>query len=564
MNDLSTLPELPSTLEWLDCDNNSISLLPELPDSLAYFKCGDNQLRCLPTLPMLITDPTYFNISGNPFTCLPNFTPAMTGANAQWLLYPLCDLTDLDNNPYGCRSLEGIAGTVFHDTNTDCMKEVGEPRLINIPLKLLNDQGEQVALTTPFGNGIYNFVAGVGEYTVELDTEDRPYQASCTSPGDVQNVVLTSDDPSALNVDFGVDCPGIDVGVRSIVNTGWVFPGQVHNLRVSVGDMSAWYGLQCAAGLSGIVTVRVDGPVFYLGPGPGSPSPTLTGPLEFTYTIADFAGDDVTEDLDLLFATLTTAIFDDEVCVEVLVEPMATDLNPANNTYSQCYLVLNSYDPNVKVVWPGDVAPEFNDYFTYTIYFQNIGSAPAFNIRIADTLDSNLDMGSFSVINYSHTVQTYLHGNELTFRFNNIMLPDSTSDPEGSIGYVQYRIKALPGLPAGTVIENTAHIYFDFNEAIVTNTTENHYVIDTGVGEASILDLTAFPNPGSGIYQVTLGTSVTGPTLLNVYDVSGKRVAEHRINGPRMMLDLSDQPEGLYLLRVRNARVSEVLKLVKQ
>jgi hypothetical protein len=56
------------------------------------------------------------------------------------------------------------------------------------------------------------------------------------------------------------------------------------------------------------------------------------------------------------------------------------------------------------------------------------------------------------------------------------MLPDSTTDYEGSMGYFQYRLKALYlTCLNGTQIENTAYIYFDYNAPIVTNTTQNNF-----------------------------------------------------------------------------------------
>ena len=60
----------------------------------------------------------------------------------------------------------------------------------------------------------------------------------------------------------------------------------------------------------------------------------------------------------------------------------------------------------------------------------------------------------------------------LDFKFPNIMLPDSASNPAGSQGFVQYRIKPKANLPLGTQIENTAHIYFDYNAAITTSAFE--------------------------------------------------------------------------------------------
>lgn len=566
-NDLNALPELPGSLQSLYCQVNQLTSLPDLPGSLARLTCQNNQLSCLPSLPMSLTNNSTgaFSLSGNPFTCLPNYVPAMSGQNAQWLSYPLCDLSDLDNNPYGCAGFEGVVGVVFADENADCELDAGELGVLNAPLRLLDSMGDQLALTQSLGTGVYNFVAGEGEYSVQLVTEDMPYQVSCAVPGEQQAVELTAADPAARDVDFGVEClPGFDVGVQSVVRSGWVFPGQVHTLRVAAGDMSAFYGLNCAAGVSGAVAVQVDGPVSYVGPAPGALTPTVTGPLQFTYTIADFAAVNMQQDFRLQLQTDTTATDDDEVCVEVMVSPVADDFNPGNNIYSQCYSVVNSYDPNIKEVWPVDVGPGYEDYFTYTIYFQNTGSAPAFNIRLADTLDSNLDLNTFGVSAYSHPVLTYLSGNVLTFRFNNIMLPDSTSDPEGSIGYVQYRIKPLPGLEVGTVIENTAHIFFDFNEAIVTNTTQNAYVTSTAVPERIALGLRVFPNPGNGLFQVALSGTKDGHTVMEAYDLAGKLVHQQRMEGPMSVLDLSGQPAGLYLLRVWNALGSEVVRLVKQ
>ena len=121
------------------------------------------------------------------------------------------------------------------------------------------------------------------------------------------------------------------------------------------------------------------------------------------------------------------------------------DLN-SNNLGEYCYPVANSFDPNDKQVYPSAVSPGYNDYLTYTINFQNLGTAPAQNIRIMDTLDANLDLSTFEIINYSHANTTTLTGSLLIFRFPNIQLADSASSPEGSKGFVQYKIKPYSGL----------------------------------------------------------------------------------------------------------------------
>lgn len=145
------------------------------------------------------------------------------------------------------------------------------------------------------------------------------------------------------------------------------------------------------------------------------------------------------------------------------------------------------------------------------------------------------------------------------------MLPDSTTDFEGSIGFVQYRIKPLADLPVGTIVENTAQIFFDFNEAIVTNTTENEYVILTSVYD---LDegpsVSVFPNPGNGLFTFEFEQRSSSTVQLEVYNLRGERVQQLSTANNRVSLNLSNQPSGLYLVRVQNDAGIKHLKLVKR
>ena len=61
----------------------------------------------------------------------------------------------------------------------------------------------------------------------------------------------------------------------------------------------------------------------------------------------------------------------------------------------------------------------------------------------------------------------------LEFTFNNILLPDSTTNERESHGFVFFDLDAPKNLPPGTRIENTAAIYFDYNKPIITNTVLN-------------------------------------------------------------------------------------------
>jgi Leucine-rich repeat (LRR) protein len=47
-NQLTELPQLPSTLECLDCYGNQLTELPQLPSTLVKLYCGGNQLQYPP------------------------------------------------------------------------------------------------------------------------------------------------------------------------------------------------------------------------------------------------------------------------------------------------------------------------------------------------------------------------------------------------------------------------------------------------------------------------------------------------------------------------------------
>ena len=148
------------------------------------------------------------------------------------------------------------------------------------------------------------------------------------------------------------------------------------------------------------------------------------------------------------------------------------------NTDSLEQVSVCAYDPNDKKVLPkgvgveGFVQPNLN--MEYLIRFQNTGNDTAINIVIKDTLDTNLDWSSLKPVSSSHNVQISIDQNgQVTFTFNNIMLPDSGVDFLASQGYVKYTVEQIPNLLPNTEIYNTANIYFDNNPAIVTNTVLN-------------------------------------------------------------------------------------------
>ncbi|MEL6862891.1 MAG: hypothetical protein AAFP19_00670 [Bacteroidota bacterium] len=147
-----------------------------------------------------------------------------------------------------------------------------------------------------------------------------------------------------------------------------------------------------------------------------------------------------------------------------------------------CLPIIGSYDPNDKLVSPRGVGPEVwtppGTRLNYQIRFQNTGTDTAFNVFILDTLSEHLDWTTFKLGAYSHPMDFCMEGQGsavLRFEFNDILLPDSSTNLLESQGFVRFSIKALPNTPLETDIENNADIYFDFNPPIRTNTVRNRW-----------------------------------------------------------------------------------------
>lgn len=557
---ITTLPQLPDSLLFLYIRNNSILTLSSLPINLKILAIAGNPINCISTLPKTLS---FIDIGNTNITCIPNYPPNImpTSLNTQIYNYPLCTPGNTLTNPYGCERAHGISGNAYFDTNTNCIKDTIDLKLKNINFKLFDSNNQYLNQAGSYINGVYNFTYPSGNYNVLLDTTNVPYIEQCAYPGIDSIVLLTALNPTADNVDFSIKCKsGFDLGIQSVLTNGIVFPGQNHHLKIAAGDMSKWYNLNCASGISGQLTVNVSGPVTFVASSIGSLTPIVTG-TTFTYNIADFGSVNFTNDFEIILKTNTTATAGDSICVSVNVNPINGDSNINNNTYHYCYGVVNSYDPNMKEVYPINVESGYNDWFTYTIHFQNTGNASAINIKLIDTLDSNLDLETFKVINYSHINIWSINNKVAFFNFQNIQLPDSTTDAEGSKGYIQYKIKPKSNLGAGTKIKNTAYIYFDYNSPIVTNTTINEYTQVVSVKENfKSLQSVVYPNPTNGLFIIEFSSKEK--QSMQLFDIAGNSVLSQTIENGRSTIDANHLEAGIYNISIKGNTSTTNKKLV--
>ncbi|MEL7423377.1 MAG: T9SS type A sorting domain-containing protein [Bacteroidota bacterium] len=231
-----------------------------------------------------------------------------------------------------------------------------------------------------------------------------------------------------------------------------------------------------------------------------------------------------------------------------------------------CLENIGAYDPNDKQALPKGYGEahyiEANTPLEYLIRFQNTGTDTAFNIRIEDQISEYLDPSSIRPGAASHPYRMELKEDGLLiFHFDNIMLPDSNVNLAGSNGFVQFSIEQLPDNPINTIIENTAGIYFDFNDPIITNTVwhtigEDFIMVQSYEVLRPDLQLTIAPNPVQTRTHIRLESETVFDGSFQIYDAQGRLLQQIPMQHNELWIERSQLPhDGLFLFRISSEGV---------
>jgi fimbrial isopeptide formation D2 family protein len=354
-------------------------------------------------------------------------------------------------------SINTIAGRVFYDANSDGIQNNGESSFDKVTIRSGKNGDTTSAIPR---NGYYTMDVDTGTFSTKAIPYNNYYTIVPGTKSSTFNGYFNTD-----SVHFAVQpIPGIrDVNI-SLVPVTPSRPGfnvQYNLLYKNVGTNTV---------STGYIQLIKDRRLNLTG---AVPSATTVSGDTIKWDYSNLAPNSEAA-ITLIFSvgTVPTANLGDTLKSVAWINQDGVDVTPIDDTITLKQIVRGSFDPNDKteanagIITPAQVSG--GEYLNYTIRFQNTGTDTAYNITVRDTLENRLDWNTIQMISASHAYQLSIEdGNKLTWQFNNIKLPYTEPD---SHGYIAYRIKPKPTVPAGDTIKNTAGIYFDYNLPVTTNT----------------------------------------------------------------------------------------------
>ena len=456
----------------------------------------------------------------------------------------------------GCYNM--IEGTVYLDSNQNCIQDQGEPGVSSALMYAPGSYG----LTD--NNGHFSVHTQQMNTSVSTLLNSNPLLSNTCPASGSQNVSFTQLGDTSVNNDFGVylDVNGFDLAISP-----WG-SGAPPGFNKTYGILFKNYSYQH---IDAIIRFEYDPVLTFL-------STTLGGVHDPQNNVIEWQMDSLAPTVwwsssnqspRAFFNVPTSVQLGDTLCGYFEILPIVGDIDSTNNRVTLCQIVTGSYDPNDKQVNPlgtgeeGYILPQ-DTVFSYRIRFQNTGTDTAFTVVIKDTLSPLLNPATLVLGGSSHHYIASLSGDGLlTFRFDEIFLPDSNVNEPASHGFVNYTIKADADLPLGSVIENTAAIYFDFNEPVITNTTVN--TIHDPLKVEQIVDDSEFeiyPNPTHNMVNL-----ISTKPLLQAWltDLAGRRIIPLQGTGTFWQGDLSALPRGAFLVdAITEDGVRAVKKVIKE
>ncbi len=455
-----------------------------------------------------------------------------------------------------------IAVRYYNDADLNCIKSSTEPLLIKPTTARIDSNGvpvDTITATSGFNYIAYGTPGDVYSFTI-LSTPALLY-TYCPASGIIHDTLVAGITSGSTHF-FALSCTGssyIDLEAKAYVPV--------------TGPNDQWGHLYISNNscLHANASVTLNFSPKYRYTGGANPTPVSSTATSITWDLLGLSSINATP-FDIYYVVwhnpaVPYPVDGDTVNEQVLVTPttLPADINMSNNIVIRVDTVRTSCDPNAIEVSP--VCFDNDTTLHFTVHFENIGSAPAINIYVMDTLSTLLDPSTFKVEMSTHPMFITKHvvNNKtiIKFDFPNINLADS-SDHLNRDGMFMYTIKNKTSMATGNVALNRVGIYFDYNDVLMTNTataTKGCPEAPNSVTTATATSFSLYPNPAQ--QQLTIQSPADSYSQLTITSIVGQQLLQQPVTQPQFTINISTLPPGIYYATMQGTAGNAVKKFVK-
>ncbi|WP_264520171.1 T9SS-dependent choice-of-anchor J family protein [Flavobacterium sp. N1994] len=450
----------------------------------------------------------------------------------------------------------GIRMNAFLDSNNNGVKDSGEQNFTKGQFHyILNDNGIENNIFSSIGScTIYdNVITNSYDLSYTINNEFAPYYALANPT--FNNVVINGNGFQTFNFPITATQTYADLSV-TISPLSQPRPGFTYINRLTYTNN----GNQTLA--AGTVTFSPNIGLFINAISQSGTTSTANG---FSYAFTNLNPSESRYiDVTINVPSIPSVTLGQLLTSTATITNPTGEIYPTDNSASLTQAVIGSYDPNNKSESHGGriLQSSFsaNDYLTYTILFENTGTADAITVQVNDVLDAKLDETSIRMLGASHNYILDRVGSTLNWKFSGINLPPSVANSQIGHGYIVFKVKPKAGYALGDIIPNTANIYFDFNPAIVTNTFTTQFVATLGTEDFAFAYFSCYPNPVKNTLTVTNDATID---TIEIATVLGQSISSQKVNDLQTQINLSGLASGIYFVKVTSSKQEKTIKIIK-
>lgn len=450
-------------------------------------------------------------------------------------------------------TLNKIKGNVFIDLDSNGCELGEEIPNIMITTEDNNDSFSTFTLDNPF-KGFFQLFVEDGNFTTSITSELPNYFISTPSSytSNFNNIGNTE------TLDFCIEPVGVinDVNISVYPNSNDPRPGFDTSYKIVFKNNGT-------TKLDGTITFQYDETKLTFLNSSQNFSSQTSNTLTFDYINLNLFE---TRSIELNFNVISppNTNIGDFLNTIVTIYPISGDNTPEDNILNLSQRVIGAYDPNDIVVLEGEqiLLEDIDKFLHYIIRFQNTGNASAINVNVKNILDNKLDWRTLQIESLSHQGRIEIkNGINVNFIFDDINLPDSTSNEPNSHGYIAYKIKPKSNVVLGDTFLNAADIFFDFNPPITTNTVSTTIVNTLSNENFKISDFLLYPNPTEEFLNIDSKNKLND---IKIFDINGRILKSLYIDDTKIKINISNFKSGVYFIQITDNSQKTIQKFIKK